>query len=407
MPWKCDPLPKARAWLLALALAFVGGWSTSDDAQAKEAFLVTYGVGEEVWEWFGHNALWLRDPAQELDHGFSFGYFDIEASGFYWRFAKGDMRYFGSSVAVDREFGFYRSANRSIRVQRLNLTPAQFDQLHRSLTEAIYPYPRYYDYDYYWANCSTWLRDLLDQALGGAVAQELKSRQASASFRAHTARLTAHQPLAQWGLMTILGQGADQPLSQWDELFLPEVMADTLAGLSIHGQAPLVLEDRYLFLPSDALMSASQYPSQAWLGGLGLLFGLLVTLPLWFSRLQLGWTDQVAIVLVSLVGMIIAWLWFFSGHEIAQSNHLIAVANPMLIGLLPVWPRRLQQLTWWLCLLGLLAGLSFWLIDASTRQSGWMLAFFLPVSLGILAMSAKRVVLARATQPKQTTEPLR
>lgn len=399
MPWRCAPLPKAGVWLRALALLVLSGWFSADDLHAKEAFLVTYGVGEEVWEWFGHNSLWLRDENQGLDHTFSFGYFDIEASGFYWRFAKGDMRYFGSSVAVEREFGFYRSANRSIRVQRLNLSPAQFDRLHHSLTAAIYPYPRYYDYDYYLANCSTWLRDLLDQALGGVISKELKSQPARASFRSHTARLTAHQPLAQLGLMTILGQGADRPLTQWDELFLPEVMANALTNLSIDEHTPLVLGDEYLFSPADSSIASSIYSSQLWLGGVGLVLGLLVTLPLWFSQVQPSWPNHMAIVMVSGVGVVIGWLWFFSGHEIARSNHLIAVANPMLLGLLSFWPKRLQHVAWWLCLVSLVLGLLIWLFGSTPRQSMWMLAFFMPVSIGILMTSAKRLSWAQPLSP--------
>ncbi|HSH26330.1 MAG TPA: hypothetical protein VK972_00950, partial [Wenzhouxiangella sp.] len=50
-------------------------------AQAREAWLVTYGPGQEVWERFGHNAIWLRDAELGLDHVYSFGYFEMDRPG--------------------------------------------------------------------------------------------------------------------------------------------------------------------------------------------------------------------------------------------------------------------------------------------------------------------------------------
>ena len=52
----------------------------------EEAWLVTFGPGELYFERFGHNAIWLREPAAGLDHTFNFGYFDFEQEDFFLRF---------------------------------------------------------------------------------------------------------------------------------------------------------------------------------------------------------------------------------------------------------------------------------------------------------------------------------
>src|SRR5690625_5595600 len=68
---------------------------------AKEAWLVTYGPGHEVWERFGHNAIWLRDSSIGLDHVYSFGYFDMDGPGFYLDFAdRKSTRLNSSHVAI-------------------------------------------------------------------------------------------------------------------------------------------------------------------------------------------------------------------------------------------------------------------------------------------------------------------
>ena len=90
-------------------------------ANSAEAWLVTFGAGDIYWERFGHNAIWLREPAADLDHTFNFGYFDFEQEDFFLRFIRGRMLYFSIAQPAHREFEFYRQDNRSIRVQKLNL----------------------------------------------------------------------------------------------------------------------------------------------------------------------------------------------------------------------------------------------------------------------------------------------
>ena len=43
-------------------------------ASAREVWLMTYGTGDLVEERFGHNALWLRDPARGVDEIYNFGF---------------------------------------------------------------------------------------------------------------------------------------------------------------------------------------------------------------------------------------------------------------------------------------------------------------------------------------------
>ncbi|MFW5816276.1 MAG: hypothetical protein ACOCVP_05415, partial [Wenzhouxiangella sp.] len=85
-------------------MLLVAGLAATPEGQAQEAWLVTYGPGEEVWEMFGHNALWLRDPATGLDHTYSFGYFEIDRAGFHLDFARGIMNYYGASSPAEGEF---------------------------------------------------------------------------------------------------------------------------------------------------------------------------------------------------------------------------------------------------------------------------------------------------------------
>lgn len=359
-----------------------------DQAQAKKAYLVTYGPGEAVWEWFGHNAIWLQDADQGLDHTFSFGYFDVEASGFYGRFIAGEMRYFGSSVAAQREFDFYRRLNRSIRVQELNLSDAQFDQLQRLLTQAIYPYPQYYDYDYYRANCSTWLRDLLNETTSGALAEALQSSPAGASFRKHTANQTRHHPAAYLGLMALLGPIVDQPITRWEEAFLPAALAEQVTEIDLP-TGPLVVSDSMVYQsegqPMEGFLVAGPGALLAW----GLFLAGLVLMPS-YIRVRVAWLPMgLAIAVLSVSGLILIGMMSFTTHEVVRGNLLLMVLHPLWLGLLPIWPKMWRRVAWWVCLLLLIGGSMAWLTGLLGLQDGRVLWLVTPMVLAVLWLTRR------------------
>src|SRR4051812_2304302 len=55
--------------------------------------VLTMGQGDPVWELFGHNAIWIHDPAVSPDSVYNWGVFDFHTPGFLVRFLRGDMRY--------------------------------------------------------------------------------------------------------------------------------------------------------------------------------------------------------------------------------------------------------------------------------------------------------------------------
>ena len=322
---------RAGVWLLALVLLLAPGIS-----RAQEAWLVTYGPGAEVWELFGHNALWLRDPATGLDHTYSFGYFEIDRPGFHLDFARGIMLYYGAASPAEREFAFYRARGRSIQVQRLNLSATQVAELHRSLHQAIHPHPQYYAYDYFRANCSTWLRDLIDQRVDGRVSDVLREQPARLNFRDHVRRMTFDRPWIQTGILMLMGPSIDQPISAWDETFLPEALASWLEVVEVQGR-PLVAERQMLHDPGN--FEPPSQPRGPWL--MMLAFGLAAAAGLlWAGRRDQGWArwpGRVLIFAAGLAGALLLLMWFGSGHPDTAANLLVLLLNPL----------------WWLLLLPL------------------------------------------------------
>lgn len=310
-------------------------------ANGTEAWLVTFGPGEIYWERFGHNAIWLREPAVGLDHTFNFGFFDFEQEDFFLHFIRGQMLYFSVAQSSSREFKFYRQENRSIRAQKLNLSPLQYQRLRAYLVNDIKPENRDYRYDYYLNNCSTRIRDVLDDVFNGVLSAATREVPASLNFRDQTRRLTQIQFWYYLGLEIGLGLPTDREVSRWDEMFIPMVVADEMAAMSLTTEPPLISTDIVLFKstsnqPADA-------PATVWYRYL--LLGLLVTGLAWLSGkfMPPAWLAglcQAWVLISASIGLVLVGLWLFTDHSIASPNANLLLFNPLvLVALVPALRR--------------------------------------------------------------------
>jgi hypothetical protein len=313
-------------------------------ANGAEAWLVTFGPGEIYWERFGHNAIWLREPAAGLDHTFNFGYFDFDQKDFLQRFIRGRMLYFSVAQPASREFEFYRGVNRSIQAQKLKLTSPQYQRLRDYLLTEIRPENRNYRYDYYLNNCSTRIRDAIDIAFDGELSVATRDAPANLNFRDHTRRLTQMEFWFYLGLELGLGFPVDREVTRWDEMFIPMVLADEMAALPLAtGEADnrAVVVDKMLF--SGTLPIPASSPSSMWYRYL--LLGLLVTSlawlsgkfmpPVWLAGLCLAW-----VLICTTNGLILAAMWLFTDHEVTQFNANLLLFNPIaILMLIPVLRR--------------------------------------------------------------------
>lgn len=371
--------------LRILALAMAGLFSLPADAQ--EAWLLTYGPGGEVWERFGHNALWIRDAETGLDHAFSFGYFEMDRPGFHLDFARGIMDYYGSAMTIEREFEFYRQRDRSITAQKLDLDAGQVRQLYELLHEAIFPVPQYYDYDYYFDNCSTWLRDLIDEVVDGALHSALIERPARQDFRDHTSRLNAERVWLHTGLMLLLGPEVDRERTAWEEGFLPSGLAEWVDEVEIEDR-PLVVETR-VFYESRTHHPPAQAEGLWWFyAGLGALALLLILVPLRLlssSWRRLPW--HLALGLYVAGGTLILLMGFATAHHVVAGNLMVLILNPLWLAFWLPLPRRVRGIVWWLLAASVSAGAVLMAWPDGPQYRADLLLWLVPMSAAMLSVA--------------------
>jgi len=351
------------------------------------ASLLIVGPGDAMYEYWGHIGVIIEDDSDATSRFYDFGNFSFYADNFYSDFIMGRMIYL-SSVTTAESF-----INRTMREDRcLNLYPLNFDreelrELDAALRWWVLPENQEYLYDYFLNNCSTLIRDILDDVMRGALRASTSSVP-DRTYR-HHARTGARPSFFHEVLLHfLLGEKQDEEISLWDLMFIPQVVGDTVLNFEYLGRdgATRVLADEKIVLKKSTRPPVPPEPRilWPWLLALGIALGLL-----WNAAGRLP--RALIILLAGIPGLILGFLMFFTDHESAYNNINILSSIPtVLLGIIPLLGSRKKgiaerELTlswiWTLNLAGVLTAFSLWVSGASTQNAGSFWALYGPLAL--------------------------
>lgn len=324
--------------LLALATSTVGAQTRDpgplyQSGQNVTISLLTMGTGTYVWELFGHNALLIHDNVTGADTVFNWGAFDFGQPNFIPRFLMGRMLYAMSGDSLGWIHFAYTRLNRYVNAQELNLTASQKDSVLRQVQWYARPENVNYRYDYFYDNCSTRVRDILDNALHGQMKAQAMGLTGT-SYRWHALRLMQTSPAIMLGVDIGLGRPSDRELTQWAEMFLPRKLHDFAAGLQIKDSAgamqPLILNERTIIQTTRRPEPAAPPTLWPWFLGTGVLIAALFT---WLSVSEKRRTASIAFttfaIIAGLLGAALAFLWGVTDHVSAHANENLLLFNPL------------------------------------------------------------------------------
>ena len=324
--------------------------SLSDQAQVS---LITILPGDAIYSLFGHSSLRIQDPALGLDRTYNYGTFDFgNPLTFIPNFAYGKLDYFLSVKSYAREVRYYWTVERRpIIEQELALTPAQRQHVFDFLQTNALPENRYYRYDFFFDNCSTRLRDVMEAALGDAV-RFAPTPNPDASFRRLLDPYLVEDPFLDFGMDLLLGLPADRDASAREAAYLPMYLKEAFDHATVRtaggGWRPLVARTDTVVWSEAAATPDPALPWPQLLGWmvLALAVGLAVR-----SRQEEPPRRRVFDALLfgfaGVTGVLIAFLWLVSEHVVTKNNidllwawptHLIAMVL-LLRRSLPRWMR--------------------------------------------------------------------
>jgi hypothetical protein len=350
---------------------------TSDTAPSElSVTVITFSPGEEVWERFGHNALWIHDARAGTDIAWNWGLFDFAQPDFLQRFLSGDTKYWMDGEDAYRMIAAYREMGRTITLQRLDLTPAQAAALRDFVRWNSRDENKYYRYDYFRDNCSTRLRDAIDRVLDGALRRATDTVPTSLTYRGESVRLTDGLSAAQLGIDVALGRPADRRLTEWESFFIPMEMRDALRAVTVPSPdgtlVPLVSDQRTIPPTSGQAVTVPDEPPSLVLRylALGVLLAALAVVlrvlansnraAMWgLSLLGMIWS-----LLCGVIGLLLIYMWAFTRHVFWAWNENLLLLSPLSLALVILLPAALlrsrgvrpaRSLTRIVAVLGLLA----------------------------------------------------
>lgn len=394
------------AFLLAVtcALLLVGKPALAVSGPPTRVLVLTMGPGDHPFARFGHNAIVLEWPRQAVVY--NFGTFAFDGMEGVKDFMAGRFRYWLSISSLSRTAGFYQRQERSLVAQELDLTAEERARLADALIKNSLPENRYYDYDYYYDNCSTRVRDAIDRLLGGELERQLSNKPGRLTFREHTERLTADAGWLYFGLDLALGPLTDRPTTRWNDLFVPAELHDALAKTQrkLNGaDVPLVKAEHVLLRDERPAMRMEPPARVPVFAALGLVLG-----GVWaalgraaarkrLSRVVFGaWSALLGLIL-GLLGTVFVVFWAFTKHWSAYRNENILVCPPWALALVVLGigvalgrPRaqRLAHGVLTLCAASSLLAIVLALLPGFGQDNTRVAALFAPLWLGMYAGSA-------------------
>ena len=374
------PVPAERA--RANDPAPAGSFSKAPQAPAMQATdslrisLLTILPGSDIYSLWGHSAVRIIDEGRGLDLSYNYGTFAFETSFFVARFLHGSLEYRLGVHRVDAAIHQYRAEGRPVIEQVLDLSPEQKVSLQRFLQLNARPEHRSYRYHFLFDNCSTRIRDALEQALDGAVRfDDVPDPQTT--FRELIDPYQRAVPFLDAGIDWLLGAPVDRVALPQETMFLPDYLLRAFdeAVVEVDGSArPLVVRKDTLLWIDGYEPPGHSFPWEAGVAWLIFGTGLVVTirtrstkrstkrgtvpgtLPGPGTRQGLGRNsgpgyarafDAPLFLTVGLAGVLIAYLWFISHHDVTENNwHLLWAWPTHLIAGVAMLRRRREVPRW-------------------------------------------------------------
>jgi Domain of unknown function (DUF4105) len=394
----------------AACLAFAFGLSApaaqADLGPPARVSVLTMGPGDAAFARFGHDAILLEWPSEHRALVYNFGTFAFNGLQGVEDFMAGRFRYWLSVSSLDRTLGSYRRQKRSMVAQELVLSEKERLSLAESLEDNALPEHRYYDYDYYYDNCATRVRDAIDRVIGGDLGRKLKDTPGRLTFREHTERLTADAGWLYFGLDLALGPLTDRAITRWNELFVPSELHDALSHATrtegdrefslVRAEHVLLSADRPPIRPVPPFRVPLFLAIGSALGaGLSLLGRAARSQRA--ARAAFGIVTALTGLVLGLLGSVFGVFWAFTKHWSAYRNENMLLCPPWALALLvfgvglALGRARSMRHGHQLITLSLLTSslaLVLALIPKFAQDNTRTVALFAPIWLGLYAGSA-------------------
>jgi hypothetical protein len=346
---------KKFSLLTILLLILISGQLRSQTYQDTTIYLITCSPGTETYSIYGHSAVRVVINHPGSDIVYNWGVFDFNTPHFAWKFAKGRLDYLLDASEFNRFVTEYIYEKRSVYSQKINLDPYEKKIFLSLIQENLLPENRAYRYDFFYDDCSTRIRDLLEKAIGKKLSYPPDERKDILSFREMVGECQRPYPWLKMGVDLIMGSGGEKKADFRNRMFLPLYLQKNLSMSTVRRDqrlVPLLASPETILFFEEPQVHQGFYTTPIFV--FTLLFILIVILSMLVKKkVVLRIIDILLFSLFSVLAILMIFFNFFTDHVQMKMNMNIIWFNPAiivcLICLIMRWSGRIWfRLVFWL-----------------------------------------------------------
>jgi hypothetical protein len=297
-------------------------------SQFAEISVLTVGPGASLNDAFGHSGFRVKDTMFKMDIVFGYGQYDFDTPNFYLKFAQGKLNYLMSVHEYQDFYDSYVYYNRTIDEQVLNLSAEQKQALFNQLATNYQPENRAYLYDFFYDNCATRIRDMVEDTSQPKVAFTTPAGFEPKTFRALIHEHVNRNSWGSFGIDLALGSIIDQQATAEEHMFLPKYIHEFFANATI-GNQPLVRSSSVIYQKNDTKNSANFLFSPLMVFGIIGAFIIFITYSDYKKNTRSKWLDVTLFSITGIIGVLLLLLWFATDHTATANNYNLLWAFPL------------------------------------------------------------------------------
>ncbi len=305
----------------------------SQDSSKVSVYLITCGPGTETYSIYGHCALRITDPSKGQDLAYNWGVFDFATPHFVWKFAKGRLDYMLGVYNFNSFLREYFAEKRWVQSQKINLEPAEIAAIQALIAENLKPENVKYRYDFFYDNCATRIRDILEKALGRKLVYPEESGKDLPTFRDKIGQYERPYPWLKFGTDLLIGTPAEKKVTFRSKMFLPLDIQEGLSEVVINRNGKMIplLQNPETLVDFNTPAVKPEFFTSPVVVFTILLIGIIVMFALAKNRKLIKNADIVIFSVFSILALIMIFFSFFTDHMELRKNLNIIWLSPFVI----------------------------------------------------------------------------
>lgn len=300
--------------------------------------VLTCGTGNESYSLFGHTAIRISDPFNNIDMVYNYGAFDFETPNFVMKFIKGDLQYFAVVHTYTDFINEYSYEKRSVYEQELNIPSTLKQRLFDNLTTSLASGESHYTYKFIDKNCTSMVVDIINKTLDTVTI--VKNSDTDITYRTILYPYFDNLFYEKLGTSIIFGKKVD---GLGTKIFLPFELQKSLKKVYFQNH-PLAQENKTI------LEFEKEVPASWWDNYYTYLLFLGFVILINKKSIDLFYLTAMA-----ALGLFFVFVGFYSLHQELGYNYNILLFNPTLLALLYFYWTKNKKAVYNLALFNILS----------------------------------------------------